>query len=260
MNKYIDADKLSENEVWRDCTINTKYEVSSMGRVRNKKRGNLLTQRLSLFGYYTVCLSEPGRKNGKTKPVHRLVALAFIPNPQNKREVNHIDGNKKNNSVHNLEWATPKENINHAIKNGLLTPWEYGHTVVKKEQLIEMHGLRLLGLTYKEIGDIMGICQTAVSKRIREKSYRFHYDDNEFKALVEQFISDNKNKYTKHPRKPTYGGVPKNIIQKDINGNVVARFNSVTEASRTNNIARTAVSNNLNGYTKLCGGFKYEYE
>lgn len=258
--KYIDADKLSENEVWRDCTINTRYEVSSMGRVRNKKRGNLLTQRLSLFGYYTVCLSEPGCKNGKTKPVHRLVALAFIPNPQNKREVNHIDGNKKNNNVHNLEWATPKENMNHALNNGLLTPWEYDFTVVTKEQLVKIHGLRMLGLTYKEIGDIMGVCPTAISKRIQKKSYRFHYSDDEFNALVEQFIKENKNKYSKHPRKPTYGGVPKKVIQKNLDGKVVAYYNSVTEASKKNNIARSAVSNNLNGYTKICGGYKYEYE
>lgn len=260
MAKYIDAELLSQNEEWRTCPYNSNYEVSNIGRVRNKRRGNIISQRVNRCGYATVTLGEPGFAHGKTKRVHRLVAEAFIPNPNNKLEVNHIDGNKLNNVPTNLEWVTSKENMNHALNNGLRTPWEYGHTVVKKEQLIKMHGLRLLGLTYKEIGDIMGICPTAVSKRIREKSYHFHYDDNEFKELVEQFINDNKNKYTKHPRKPTYGGVPKKIIQKDTNGNVVARFNSVTQASRTNNIARTAISNNLNGYTKICGGFKYEYE
>jgi len=62
MNKYIDADKLSENEVWRDCVCNPRYEVSSLGRVRNKKRGNILKQNTSLYGYHTVCLSESGRR------------------------------------------------------------------------------------------------------------------------------------------------------------------------------------------------------
>lgn len=258
--KYIDAEKLSSKEIWRDCAINARYEVSSLGRVRNKKRGNLLTQRLSLFGYYTVCLSEHGRKNGKTKPVHRLVALTFIPNPENKREVNHIDGNKKNNNVSNLEWATPKENINHAIKNGLLTPWEYKHTLVKKEQLVKMHGLRRLGLTYKEIGEIMGICPSAVSYRIRHESYKYSYNESNFEQEVNIFCELNSSKYTKHPRRPTYGGIPKRVVKKDSDGNIIGLYSSVTEASKENNIARSAVSNNLNGYTKLCGGFKYEYE
>jgi len=260
MSKYIDAEKLSKNEVWRDCVCNPRYEVSSLGRVRNKKRGNILKQNTSLYGYHTVCLSESGRRNGITRTVHRLVANAFIPNPENKREVNHIDGNKKNNNVNNLEWVTTKENINHAIKNGLLTPWEYKHTLVKKEQLVEMHGLRKLGLTYEEIGKIMGICPSAVSYRIKHKSYKYSYNESDFAQWVNVFCEQNKSRYAKHPRRPTYGGVPKRVIKKDMDGNVVERYDSVTAASKANNIARGAVSNNLNGYTKTCGGYKYEYE
>ena len=260
MRKYIDADKLSENEVWRDCVCNPRYEVSSLGRVRNKKRGNILKQNTSLYGYHTVCLSESGRRNGITRTVHRLIANAFIPNPENKREVNHIDGNKKNNNVNNLEWVTTKENIKHAIKNNLLTPWEYKHTIVKKEQLVEIHGLRRLGLTYEEIGKIMGVCPSAISYRIRHNSYEYIFDKDDFEKDVVAFCELNKDKYKKHPRKPTYGGVRKRVIKKDINGNIVARYASVTEASKANNIAQGAVSNNLNGRTKICGGFKYEYE
>lgn len=67
--------------------------------------------------YYTVSL----HKNGKTKRrrVHRLVAQTYIPNPKNKPEINHIDGNKFNNNVYNLEWNTRLENIEHAIRTGL---------------------------------------------------------------------------------------------------------------------------------------------
>lgn len=66
-------------------------------------------------------LSVDLRKNGKRKTfqVHRLVAIMFIPNPENKSEVNHIDGNKLNNSVTNLEWNTTSENIKHAYQTGL---------------------------------------------------------------------------------------------------------------------------------------------
>ena len=71
-------------------------------------------------GYLIVTLCHEGIH--KNKRVHRLLAEAFIPNPQNKAHVNHIDGNKLNNSLDNLEWATPKENTHHSIKMGLHDP------------------------------------------------------------------------------------------------------------------------------------------
>lgn len=67
--------------------------------------------------YSIVSLSAGGKR--KSKSIHRLVATAFIPNPENKLQVNHIDGNKKNNSVLNLEWVNAKENVQHAINNKL---------------------------------------------------------------------------------------------------------------------------------------------
>ena len=71
-------------------------------------------------GYLIVTLCHEGVR--KNKRVHRLIAESFIPNPQNKAHVNHIDGNKLNNTITNLEWNTPKENTNHSIKLGFHNP------------------------------------------------------------------------------------------------------------------------------------------
>ena len=93
------------------------YLITSYGRVFSLKHDKLkeLKQRKNNCGYYYVNLW----KNGKmfTKTVHRLVAQAFIPNPVNKPQINHIDENKSNNHISNLEWMTAIENTNHGTRN-----------------------------------------------------------------------------------------------------------------------------------------------
>lgn len=120
------------SEIWRDVVgYEGLYQVSNMGRVRSidhvvktKTGKDMLvkgmTKKPSTYkgGYQFVMLQY--RKQKKLFPVHRLVALAFIPNPDNKPEVNHIDAIKDNNCVSNLEWVTGEENFKHAIDNGLV--------------------------------------------------------------------------------------------------------------------------------------------
>lgn len=72
-------------------------------------------------GYYLVTLVNATTKKRSNRFIHRLLAQAFIPNPDNKAHVNHKDGNKTNNALSNLEWNTPKENSQHAVDNGLTT-------------------------------------------------------------------------------------------------------------------------------------------
>jgi hypothetical protein len=111
------------NETWKPVRgYENSYEVSDLGRLRsldravkNNKgianlRGKVLKLSYSNGGYYSY------RFKGKTIRLHRIVAQSFVTNPENKPQVNHIDGNRKNNMVNNLEWVTNRENKIHGIK------------------------------------------------------------------------------------------------------------------------------------------------
>jgi hypothetical protein len=110
-------------EIWKPIDgTNGVYEVSNTGKVRSLNYlGHRVVRELALCfdpkGYLRVALYF-GEKR-KTQKVHRLVAQAFIPNPDGKPEVNHKDGDKTNNHAGNLEWSTPRENVIHAYKSGL---------------------------------------------------------------------------------------------------------------------------------------------
>lgn len=93
-------------------------EVSDLGRVKSNLRdGRILKTQKDSKGYHRLRMTI--RRERYSFKIHRLVAEAFIPNPENKPQVNHIDGNKDNNAVVNLEWVTSKENAQHALRTGL---------------------------------------------------------------------------------------------------------------------------------------------
>lgn len=102
-------------EEWKQIP-NLSYEISSLGKIRNLQ-GKVLKTYVQNSGYEQIKINYQGLHIHKS--IHRLVAEAFIPNPLNKEYVNHIDGNKLNNTVDNLEWCTNSENILHARKTGL---------------------------------------------------------------------------------------------------------------------------------------------
>jgi hypothetical protein len=104
--------------IWKTIEgTNGEYQVSDTGLVKTTKTGRILRPAVSRHGYERVCLFKMDQE--RRYRVHRLVAMAFIPNPENLPQVNHKDGNKRNNHVSNLEWVTNEENMHHAKEHGL---------------------------------------------------------------------------------------------------------------------------------------------
>ena len=140
--------KESDVEIWKDIDgLEGEYAISTKGRVRNKKTNRILVGSYDGSGYRKVTI------NSKNYNIHRLVALAFIPNPQNLPQVNHRDENKENNNVENLEWCTASYNTNYSShkqfckikqidKDGnLIKIWD-SITQIKKELGYSTHPIR----------------------------------------------------------------------------------------------------------------------
>lgn len=120
-----------KEEIWKAIPKYQGYEVSSAGLIRSTNKityteysgfrhwkDRVLKQKTDKGGYKRVSLWSDGIQ--KYWLVHRIVAIAFIPNPENFEIVNHLDGNPSNNNVENLEWTNSKGNVNHAFNNGLM--------------------------------------------------------------------------------------------------------------------------------------------
>lgn len=170
------------DEVWKPIKgYEGLYEVSNMGRVKSLRwpSPKILSPEKP-GGYCRIQLYKNKKKIRML--VHRLVASAFIPNPYNKPEVNHIDGDKENNKVDNLEWVTGKENTNHAMKMGL---YDEG---IKKRSL----PIRVLNKDNIVVGEFksqrsaarsLGIDQGSISRAVHNESkvaygYKFELINN----------------------------------------------------------------------------------
>jgi hypothetical protein len=105
------------SELWKPWPKNPTYYVSTHGRVRSPRKILTLTTHHSNGGYLRVYVGG-GKKNQKQEYVHRMVAETFLPNIDNKPQVNHLDSDRSNNNIENLEWVTASENAQHGARNG----------------------------------------------------------------------------------------------------------------------------------------------
>tara|TARA_R110000851_G_C13074764_1_gene565189 strand:- start:717 stop:1226 length:510 start_codon:yes stop_codon:yes gene_type:complete len=152
------------------------YQISSIGRVKSfhRKKPKILVCFISKNGYVRIELNLKGK--AKKYPVHRLVALGFIKTCNTRLEVNHIDGNKLNNNLVNLEWCTPSENQIHAFKTGLQVSRKgidhHGSKLTEKD-VVEIRSLYSTG-NYKqvELAEMFGLHSRYVNLIIKKRRWK----------------------------------------------------------------------------------------
>ena len=168
-----------EAELWR--RVDADYDVSNQGRVRHGSR--ILSGSVHRDNYILVTL------HGKQIPVHRLVAEAFIPNCEKKPEVNHIDGNKMNNAVDNLEWVTRAENQKHAVDNGLQPkPTKTYQGKFTAEQREEIKRLWDSGMfSRRQLSKKFSVSHTCINDIINDK-YKYAESTNVFEEVARPIV------------------------------------------------------------------------
>ena len=163
---FCEEDLVWKIEEWEDIGPEGFYQISTLGRPKSVQRINhynrnvkakILRVNLSMDGY--PCVSVRSGNKSYTYKIHRLVAVAFIPNPDNKPQVNNVNGNKLDCSIGNLEWNTAQENMIHAYNNGLQVGKKgekHGRSKLTEEQVLEIRAIGC-NLTQKEIAEIYNI-------------------------------------------------------------------------------------------------------
>lgn len=166
-------------EIWKDIVgLEGWYQISTFGRLRSidrvmvdkdgfsvKYKGKLRANCVNKNRYIVNSIK------GKTYFIHVQVAIAFIPNPENKPEVNHLDGDKSNCHVSNLAWSTRLENIAHAFSTGLIVPAvgiNQSNTKFTEDQVIDIFNSKI---GTRELGRMFGVCHTSISAIRNGKSW-----------------------------------------------------------------------------------------
>lgn len=154
------------------------FEVSNYGKIRGVPRkfcpnSRIMRTHVDAGGYVAVHLQK--RQQKKTLKVHRILAIAFIPNPNNYNTINHINGIKTDNSLPNLEWCTQADNMKHAYRLGLnrvVRGEETGSAILTEKQVVQIREIRKTGLTYLKIGEHFNVSGQVVGDICRGKIWK----------------------------------------------------------------------------------------
>lgn len=223
--------------------ISTSYYITEDGKCYNSNTGKYLRGQVnSKNGYFSYNLTLPdGRK--KRCYAHRLVALAFIPQTDaDKNQVNHIDGNKLNNYIDNLEWVSPRENQEHALENGLRT---YSHVFCfnkDKELVAEYLNIQQAS---KATGLSSSIINQELNKDIKTLSGNFYWSKTKELGSVKNYINLGKAKI---------------VYQYDLQGKFINKYNSTGQAARSLGVSSgNHISECCRGKIKSYKGFIWKY-
>lgn len=240
------------------------YEVSDTGLVRSIDREILIKGAKKPYIKKGQLLSTLPNKNVKYMQVnlwkdnnslnyyvHRLVAQAFIPNPNNLPEVNHIDGNRQNNVVSNLEWVNRKGNVEHAIDTGL----KIYKNRLTREEFIECLNDVLSGESYKQLSERVPYKVPFLSTKLRQIAK----EENLEQALDEALVLQKKlrSEKNKEYQRLTRG---KPVAMYSLSDELLIEFPTIAEAAyylNTNNTG--AISNVCNGRCKTACGYKWRF-
>lgn len=179
---------MEEKEIWVSVNLKPfqdKYEVSNLGVVRQKRSKYILKSNIDGRGYSVILLYLPNIK--RLCKIHRLLMLSFR-NVSNSEElyVNHIDGNKLNNHLDNLEWCTAQENIRHAFEIGLFKSRlgsNNGNSKFTSIELSEFVDLYNQGLSTYDIGDLYGVSGNCILQVLKGSTYKGEVDLSNLRSI-----------------------------------------------------------------------------